>query len=273
MPPFHLVPGLLQDVDGPGDHQSQNGEGTSRLYGHRGLGPASERHHIGRAECGGIGKSEIEVVEELGVPARRGNDRVELFGEREVGVFKRSPQARVRPATSRAVTPAASATSTATSTRDKARTAWQQQRHGDHHGQGTEQRPALLSSYPGSHHLDLGNGPARSALRPAGPPVTDTTFRRRRRGRPLSRVGFGDQGAGSVHRRGYFFLIAVGWDADDNPGPVGMPQGLTGTPWRVPAVHSTEATRRSPARPGVPARPRARWQCAVRFPTWDRYQS
>jgi hypothetical protein len=40
--------------------------------------PASQRHHVGRAERGGIGEAEVEVVEEFGAPARLRYPRVEL---------------------------------------------------------------------------------------------------------------------------------------------------------------------------------------------------
>jgi hypothetical protein len=79
---------------GPGDHQSQEGERTSRSYGHGRFGPAGERHHIGRAERRGVGEAQVEIVEELRTPARHGNDRVELLRESEVRVLGRNPQAR-----------------------------------------------------------------------------------------------------------------------------------------------------------------------------------
>jgi hypothetical protein len=68
----------------------------------------------------------------------------------------------------------------------------------------------------------------RGAFPSAGPPVTDTTFRRRRDRRSLSSVGFRDQGASGVHRPGYLPPVTVGWQADDNPGPVGMCLSLGG---------------------------------------------
>src|SRR5215813_1052968 len=76
---------LPQDVDRPGDHQPQDGQGSGRLHGHGRLGPPGERHHIGRAERSGVGEAEIEVIKELGTPTWWGHNGVELFGESKVG--------------------------------------------------------------------------------------------------------------------------------------------------------------------------------------------
>src|SRR5215467_8612951 len=296
---------LPQDIDRPGDHQSQNGERTSRLYGQRRLGPASERHHIGRAERGGIGKAEVEVVEELRTPARRRNDRVELLRERKLGGLRRSPEERigaasvynpvqecegndrVQPDTEpdaektgwavrfraalheirdepdgdsrgfrdqyhhehKGQSPDGSQPTVAVSAvggddghqqqrndrwdypaRTQAEPRRQEQRHGDRQGQCDQQRPALLDSYSSSHDLDLGYGLARSAFPLTGPPVTDDAFHLRRGGCSCSCVGFGDQGAGGVHRRGYLSLVAAGWHVDDNPGPAKIYLDLNGNP-------------------------------------------
>ena len=75
-------------------HQSQNHEGADRLHSHRQFGPAGRRHHIGRAERRGVGKAEIEVVEEFRVPAWCSYSRIELGGEGEVGELGRSQKAR-----------------------------------------------------------------------------------------------------------------------------------------------------------------------------------
>ncbi len=80
---------LLEDIDRPRDHQSQNHEGADGLHSHNQFGPAGQRHHIGRAERGGVGEAEVEVVEEFRAPARRAYLRVELLGEGEVGELLR----------------------------------------------------------------------------------------------------------------------------------------------------------------------------------------
>src|SRR5215469_11187793 len=94
----HLARYLLENVDRTGDYQPADGQGTGRLDGHGQLAPAGERHHVRRAERGRVGEREVEIVGELRTPARRGDDRVELFGERQVRVFRRVPDARLRAA-------------------------------------------------------------------------------------------------------------------------------------------------------------------------------
>ena len=44
-----------------------------------------ERHDVGRAERGGVGEAQIEVVEELGSPSRWSHSGVQLFGKRQIG--------------------------------------------------------------------------------------------------------------------------------------------------------------------------------------------
>ena len=61
----------LQDVDGAGDDQDPDHEGDGRLGHHHELGPDLDRRHVGRAEGGGGGEGEVEVVDERGVPALR----------------------------------------------------------------------------------------------------------------------------------------------------------------------------------------------------------
>jgi len=84
---------LLENVDRTGDYQPKDGERADRLDGHGQLAPAGERHHVRRAERGGVREAEVEVVGELRTPARRGNDRVEVLGKRQVREFRRIPDA------------------------------------------------------------------------------------------------------------------------------------------------------------------------------------
>jgi hypothetical protein len=85
---------LLKDIDRPRNHQSQDHEGAERLHSHDQFAPAGKRHHIGRAERGGVGKADVEVVEESRAPTRRSYRRVELLGEGEVWEFRRSQETR-----------------------------------------------------------------------------------------------------------------------------------------------------------------------------------
>src|SRR5215471_2355269 len=86
---------LLEDVDCPGDHKAEDGQGTCGLQGHRQLAPAGERHHVGGAECRCVGESKVEVVGEFWPPSWRGDHRVELFGEGKVGESRGIPDARL----------------------------------------------------------------------------------------------------------------------------------------------------------------------------------
>ena len=278
-----------------GDHQPQDEQGTKRLDRHGQLGPPGERHHIGRAERGGVGEAEVQVVGELGTPAGRGHDRVELLGEGQVRELRRGPQARIRAASvedpvqegegKNGVEPdpetdaqqiggviglraaahqiqnqpgsdpgclghqhrdqrdgqrpdggRPAATAAAVGGRDghqehgidrrdhpagaQAEPRGEQQRDDDRQDQRARQWPAFFGPDPGPHHLNFGDGPAGHAHLLAGPPVTGDGFGLRGGGRPPGGVGFGDQGAGGVQRRRHFLLIAVGWHADHNPGPV-----------------------------------------------------
>ncbi|HEY7101840.1 MAG TPA: DUF389 domain-containing protein, partial [Mycobacteriales bacterium] len=89
---------LGEDVHRAGDHQAEHGDRDHRLDGHGDLGPRDQRHDVGRAERSRRGQRQVEVVEELGAPAGRGDLRGELLGECEVGMLARVVRSRRRAA-------------------------------------------------------------------------------------------------------------------------------------------------------------------------------
>jgi len=84
---------LPEDVDGARHHQGDGHDRDGGLGRHAHLRPARHRHHVGRAECRGVGERQVQVVAERGLPARRSQSRADHLHELEVRVLA----VRVRP--------------------------------------------------------------------------------------------------------------------------------------------------------------------------------
>src|ERR1700691_1752538 len=63
---------LPEDVDGAGHDQGEGHDRDGGLGGHAHLRPPGQRHRVGRAERGGVGERQVQVVGEGRLPVRRG---------------------------------------------------------------------------------------------------------------------------------------------------------------------------------------------------------
>jgi hypothetical protein len=60
-----------EDVHRPRDDQPEDDQRDQGLHAHGQLGSMPKRHHVGRAEGGGVRQAQVEEIEEQRLPPRR----------------------------------------------------------------------------------------------------------------------------------------------------------------------------------------------------------